>query len=165
MTVPFLFASFGPKLRFKHLPEGIPFSSENIPLLNGFTKDRPRELNIRLQPIVSGASTTLKNIFFETNSWVLQAASQSQLDEMAQFMKNESIRLHGGGWPYRQSWHEAYNLALSQKRAEAVVSELKKRNIEPFRLTGKGVGFSVPVGDNSTGEGRSANRRTEFLVK
>ena len=59
---------------------------------------------------------------------------------------------------------EAYNLALSQKRAEAVVSELKKRNVEPYRLSGKGVGFSVPVGDNSTEEGRSSNRRTEFLI-
>ena len=145
--------------------KGYLFSSENIPLLNGFTKDRPRELNIRLQPIVSGASTTLKNIFFETNSWVLQAASQSQLDEMAQFMKmNPSVSMEVVGHTDKVGT-EAYNLALSQKRAEAVVSELKKRNIEPFRLTGKGVGFSVPVGDNSTGEGRSANRRTEFLVK
>ena len=144
---------------------GYLFSSENISLLNGFTIDRPRELNVRLQPIVSGSITTLKNIFFETNSWVLQAASQSQLDEMAQFMKmNPSVSMEVVGHTDKVGT-EAYNLALSQKRAESVVSELKKRNVEPYRLTGKGVGFSVPVGDNSTEEGRSANRRTEFLVK
>ncbi|MCX6220562.1 MAG: OmpA family protein [Bacteroidia bacterium] len=145
--------------------KGYLFSSENIPLLSGFTKDRPRELKVRLQPIVSGASTTLKNIFFETNSWVLQAASQSQLDEMAQFMKmNPSVSMEVVGHTDKVGT-EAYNLSLSQKRAEAVVGELKKRNIEPFRLTGRGVEFSVPVGDNSTEEGRSANRRTEFMVK
>jgi len=145
--------------------KGYLFSSENIPLLNGFTKESPRELNVRLQPIVSGASTTLKNIFFETNSWVLQTASQAQLDEMARFMKtNPTVSMEVVGHTDNVGT-EAYNLALSQKRAEAVVSELKKRNVEPYRLTGKGVGFSVPVGDNNTGEGRSANRRTEFLVK
>jgi outer membrane protein OmpA-like peptidoglycan-associated protein len=145
--------------------KGYLFSSENIFLLNGFTKDRPRESNVRLQPIVSGVSTTLKNIFFETNSWVLQAASQSQLDEMAHFMKmNPSVSMEVVGHTDKVGT-EAYNLALSQKRAEAVVSELKKRDIEPYRLTGKGVGFSDPVGDNSSEEGRSANRRTEFLIK
>ncbi len=145
--------------------KGYLFSSENIPLLKGFTKERPRELKVMLQPIVSGASTTLKNIFFETNSWVLQAPSQSQLDEMAQFMKmNPSVSMEVVGHTDKVGT-ESYNLALSQKRAEAVVSELKKRNIEPFRLTGRGVGFSVPIGDNSTEEGRRSNRRTEFMVK
>jgi len=59
---------------------------------------------------------------------------------------------------------ESYNLELSMKRAESVVLELKKRNIEPWRLKSRGMGFSVPIGDNDTEEGRSANRRTEFKV-
>ncbi|MCK9413048.1 MAG: OmpA family protein [Prolixibacteraceae bacterium] len=145
--------------------KGYLFSSENIPLLKGFTKDRPKELNIRLQPILPGASTTLKNIFFETNSWMLLSESRVQLDEMARFMKlNPSVSMEVVGHTDNVGT-ESYNLALSQKRAGAVVSELKKRSVEQYRITGKGVGFSVPVGDNSTEEGKSANRRTEFIVK
>jgi outer membrane protein OmpA-like peptidoglycan-associated protein len=59
----------------------------------------------------------------------------------------------------------AYNLELSGKRAETVVLELRKRGIASWRISSKGKGFAVPVGDNNTEEGRQANRRTEFLIK
>ena len=59
---------------------------------------------------------------------------------------------------------EAYNLELSAKRAAAVVTELLKRKVAPYRIKSRGAGFSVPVGDNNTEEGRSANRRTEFII-
>ncbi len=145
--------------------KGYLFFSENIPLVNGFTKERPKELKISLQPIVVGAYTSLKNIFFETNSWVLKAESQVQLDEMSRFMKiNPTVSMEVVGHTDNVGT-EAYNLELSRKRAEAVVVELKKREVEPYRLSSRGVGFSVPVGDNNTEEGRQANRRTVFIVK
>jgi len=145
--------------------KGYLFSSENISLVDGYTKIRPKEIMIRLQPISKGAFTTLKNIFFENNSWLLKEESQTQLDEMAQFMmENPGVVMEVVGHTDRVGT-EAYNLELSKKRAEAVVLELKKRKIEPYRIKSRGVGFSVPVGDNGTEEGRSANRRTEFQIK
>lgn len=144
---------------------GYLFASENISLLNGYTNRIPKVVTIRLQPIVAGASTTLKNIFFETNSWQLKDESATQLDQMAEFMKlNPEVVMEVVGHTDRVGT-EAYNLDLSQKRAATVVEELKKRGIEPYRIRGRGVGFAFPVGDNSTEEGRSVNRRTEFLVK
>ncbi len=145
--------------------KGYLFASENISLVNGFTKNRPREISIRLNPVRAGASTTLKNIFFETNSWQLKEESGTQLDEMVLFMKNNpEVVMEVVGHTDRTG-SESYNLDLSQKRAEAVARELLKRNIEPYRIKSKGVGFSMPVGDNESEEGRSANRRTEFKVK
>jgi outer membrane protein OmpA-like peptidoglycan-associated protein len=115
--------------------------------------------------VSAGVYTTLKNIFFETNSWQLLEESQTQLDEMAQFMKlNPGVVMEVIGHTDRVGT-AAYNLELSKKRAEAVAFELKKRNIESYRIKSKGVGFTVPVGDNDTEEGRSSNRRTEFMVK
>lgn len=145
--------------------KGYLFASENISLLNGFNKANPKKIVIRLQPISEGSFTTLKNIFFETNSWLLKPESQNQLEEMAQFMKmNPGIVMEVVGHTDNVGTRE-YNQELSEKRAGAVVLELLKRKIEPYRLKSKGAGFSSPVGDNNTEEGRSVNRRTEFRVK
>jgi len=144
--------------------KGYLFASENISLVKGFTKNRPREISIRLNPVQVGASTTLKNIFFEINSWQLKEESGTQLDEMAQFMfNNPDVTMEVIGHTDRTG-SESYNIDLSRKRAEAVVQELLKRKVKPYRIKGKGVGYSMPVGDNDSEEGRSANRRTEFQV-
>ena len=145
--------------------KGYLFVSENVSLLNGYTSKIPKNVTIRLHPIVAGAFTTLKNIFFETNSWQLKEESVTQLNQMAEFMKlNPDVVMEVVGHTDRVGT-EAYNLDLSQKRAGTVVEELKKRGVEPYRIKGRGVGFAFPVGDNGNEEGRSANRRTEFLVK
>jgi len=59
---------------------------------------------------------------------------------------------------------EGYNLKLSQKRAEIVAKYLIEKGIDKNRLIAKGYGESKPVADNSTEQGRSFNRRTEFKV-
>jgi outer membrane protein OmpA-like peptidoglycan-associated protein len=120
---------------------------------------------IRLQPISAGSVTTLKNIFFKTNSWQLMPESQSQLEEMAQFMKmNPKVVMEVVGHTDNVGTKE-YNLELSKKRAGEVVQQLIERKIEPYRIKSRGAGFSFPVGDNNTEGGRSANRRTVFQVK
>lgn len=145
--------------------KGYLFASENISLLNGFNKTNPKEIIIRLQPITEGSVTTLKNLFFETNSWQLKPESQSQLEEMAQFMKiNPGVVMEVVGHTDNVGTKD-YNLELSGKRAAAVVQELLQRKIEPYRLKSRGAGYSFPVGDNNTEEGRRGNRRTDFQVK
>lgn len=145
--------------------KGYLFSSENISLMDGFSKIRPKEIEVRLHPIVAGTATTLNNIFFETNSWKLKEESATQLNEMTKFMvDNPGVVIEVVGHTDRVGT-EGYNLELSRKRAESVVLELVQRKIDPGRIRSRGAGFAEPVGDNATEEGRSANRRTEFMVK
>jgi OOP family OmpA-OmpF porin len=60
---------------------------------------------------------------------------------------------------------EKYNLNLSQRRANAIKAVMvKKFNIESSRITPKGFGYSRPIADNSTKEGRQLNRRVEAAV-
>jgi len=58
---------------------------------------------------------------------------------------------------------DAYNLKLSQRRAEAVRAYLIEKGIAADRLIAKGYGEASPVADNSTAEGRFRNRRVELI--
>jgi len=59
---------------------------------------------------------------------------------------------------------EAYNLRLSERRANAVREWLIKCGIAPTRLRAKGFGKSDPVATNATAEGRAQNRRVELVI-
>jgi type VI secretion system protein ImpK len=56
------------------------------------------------------------------------------------------------------------NFHLSTARAEAVNDIVKKDLKDPKRLTVEGRGEADPIADNSTPEGREANRRIEFVL-
>lgn len=56
------------------------------------------------------------------------------------------------------------NRDRTQSRAEAVVDYLVDAAVMRERLTAVGYGETVPVADNSTAEGKAANRRVEFKI-
>jgi outer membrane protein OmpA-like peptidoglycan-associated protein len=56
------------------------------------------------------------------------------------------------------------NLALSQRRADAVQSALISNGITPQRITTKGYGVEDPVASNDTKSGRQQNRRVEIVI-
>ena len=60
---------------------------------------------------------------------------------------------------------DAYNLGLSQRRAEAVMAELVGRfGISPSRVSAKGFGESQPIESNDSAQGRAENRRVITVV-
>jgi OOP family OmpA-OmpF porin len=56
------------------------------------------------------------------------------------------------------------NYRLSDSRAQSVVSYLVGKGIDPSRLTSKGYADTKPIESNATEEGRTLNRRVEFVV-
>jgi outer membrane protein OmpA-like peptidoglycan-associated protein len=56
------------------------------------------------------------------------------------------------------------NLRLSLDRATAVANEINARGIDQERLDVEGRGETQPIESNESAEGRSANRRVEFLI-
>ena len=111
-----------------------------------------------------GGTVTVHNIYFEFDKAYLRPESKKILDDIAdQLRKNPGIKLEIRGHTDNIGT-PAYNQTLSEKRADAVMEYLIKNGISPERLRSIGFGASQPVEDNSTEEGRSKNRRTEFLI-
>lgn len=59
---------------------------------------------------------------------------------------------------------ESYNQNLSEKRAGSVSGYLSSKGIASSRLTIKGFGETAPKYQNDSDDGRSENRRVEFLI-
>ena len=59
---------------------------------------------------------------------------------------------------------DAYNQALSERRADSVSSYLVNSGVQSVRLTSFGMGETQPIADNATQAGRAANRRVEILL-
>jgi OmpA-OmpF porin, OOP family len=103
-------------------------------------------------------------LLFATDSTTLEPQSKDQLTSVAAILKAyPAVHLTIGGYT-DNTGDAAYNLKLSQGRAESVVAQLGSMGIDTSRLTPKGYGEDHPVGDNATPEGRAQNRRISMLV-
>jgi len=60
---------------------------------------------------------------------------------------------------------DAFNQALSEKRAQAVADYLVKAGLPADRFTAIGYGSSQPVASNDSDEGKAQNRRIDFIVR
>ena len=57
-----------------------------------------------------------------------------------------------------------YNMKLSERRAKSVKEYLAQQGAHPPSIRFKGYGYTQPVEDNSSEEGREKNRRVEFHI-
>jgi OmpA-OmpF porin, OOP family len=104
-------------------------------------------------------SFTTRGILFDVDSDRLRPESTPTLTELATTLKDHpSLRVDIEGHTDSVG-ADAYNQALSGRRATAVVTWLRSQGIVADRLSASGKGESVPVGDNGTESGRQQNRR------
>ena len=143
---------------------GYLFYSDNFAFKGVHEISDPFHVNVPLQPIKEGVSVVLKNIFFETDSYVLKDESKVELEKLIQFLNtNESVIIEVAGHTDNVGTDE-YNMELSLNRANSVVKYLINSGISGSRLVAKGYGETKPVTSNETKEGRALNRRTEFTI-
>lgn len=115
---------------------------------------------------VKGNWFEFTNVKFKTGSADITDASMAQLKNMVAISKAYPTAQFKLGGYTDNTGSAAANIALSQKRADAVVAILKKLGVAGTSLAGaKGFGPEWPIGDNTTAEGRAQNRRVAVNVK
>lgn len=101
---------------------------------------------------------------FEFDSARLRSGEIQKLEEVVSFAEKYSdAKLEADGHTCSIGT-EAYNLKLSERRAESVKAYLVKKGVAADRITTKGYGESRPMADNKTREGRELNRRVEVCT-
>jgi len=105
----------------------------------------------------------LSDVLFDTGQATLKPGADRALDRLAQFLKDSSgtdVLIEG----HTDSvGTDDYNLALSQRRAQAVADALSSRGVATDRVQTKGLGKAYPVASNDTQAGRQQNRRVEIV--
>jgi outer membrane protein OmpA-like peptidoglycan-associated protein len=109
-----------------------------------------------------GMVVTLGDVLFDTGKSQLRPGSNTNLAKLAEFFKRN---------PERKAMIEGYtdsvgsasmNLALSERRAMAVMDALLGMGVSTSQLATRAYGAERPTADNSTAAGRQMNRRVEI---
>ena len=121
-------------------------------------------LDIYLEPIKTGATITLSNIFFASGKFNLEDKSKVELEKLlALFKENPTMKVEISGHT-DDIGKELDNMNLSKNRAKAVYDYLVAAGIPATNLKFQGYGKTKPVVPNTSTENRAKNRRIEFKV-
>jgi outer membrane protein OmpA-like peptidoglycan-associated protein len=106
-----------------------------------------------------------EQVLFDFDAATLRAEARPVLDQVvsALLAAGSVVRVEVQGHT-DATGDPAYNLALSEARANAVRRALIERGVPAELLSARGYGPQRPVGDNATPEGRRQNRRVAFEV-
>ncbi|MFY9718180.1 MAG: OmpA family protein [Candidatus Cybelea sp.] len=130
-----------------------------------FALKRHRESVSSLQSSISRFGTVaIYGIHFDTASAKLRPDSTPSLNQVLQLIQHNA-KAHWiiAGHTDNQGG-AAYNINLSQARAQSVVAWLRTHGVAADKLVAKGYGLTRPVADNSTAAGRALNRRVEVSI-
>lgn len=104
----------------------------------------------------------LHDVHFEFDSAKLTADTEAYLDGVAEKLEaSQSVAVRIEGYTDAIGT-EAYNLDLSQRRADSVKDYLATQGIDASRMRTIGYGEQDPIATNETAAGRALNRRVEL---
>ncbi|SHI43168.1 WD40-like Beta Propeller Repeat [Hymenobacter daecheongensis DSM 21074] len=137
------------------------------------TQDQlPNEMNdvrvpvtLTLTKIVKNKAIVVENIFYDYDKADIRPDAALELDKMVQtLVDNPKITIELSSHTDSRG-KDAYNMALSQKRAQSAVDYIISKGIDKSRITAKGYGETRPVLKAAKTEDEfQRNRRTEFKV-
>jgi OOP family OmpA-OmpF porin len=136
--------------------------------VNGCPEDNPqvREVQRRETELLDTGMIRLQNVNFETAKATILISSYAALDVVGQVLsKWPQLRIEIGGHTDPRG-SDAYNQALSERRATAVRAYMLGHfhNLDATQISTKGYGESQPMAPNNSPEGMALNRRVEFKV-
>lgn len=126
--------------------------------------------NDEIIKIEENESFIISKIFYAYDSYELNELSKNELNKLISILqKNPKLGVKLNAHT-DDIGSETYNVALSQKRANAALDYILSKGIDKKRVLAKGYGKSIPIAPNQlpsgadNPNGRSKNRRTEFSL-
>jgi OOP family OmpA-OmpF porin len=118
-------------------------------------------------PVVAPTSTKVvlnADTFFDFDKATLKPEGRQMLDQVASQADTINLETLIATGHTDSIGTEAYNMGLSQRRANTVKNYLISKGIPADRIYAEGKGESSPVASNKTREGRAQNRRVEIEI-
>ena len=133
--------------------------SERVPVL------LPQDERAILERLQADGHVPVNGLVFEPGGAALSEGSREALDLLARILTRDSeLAVAIVGHSDNVGGLDA-NIALSQRRAEAVMQALIERGVVPGQVEARGVGYLAPVTSNATEDGREINRRVELVLR
>jgi outer membrane protein OmpA-like peptidoglycan-associated protein len=111
-----------------------------------------------------GLKANLADVLFATGKYDLRPGAREALAKFSGIViAHPGLKMAVGGYTDSVGG-DAFNLTLSENRANAVKAYLVNQGIDPTSITSTGFGKSNPVADNDTASGRQRNRRVEIII-
>jgi outer membrane protein OmpA-like peptidoglycan-associated protein len=104
------------------------------------------------------------SVLFASDKSTLLPEAKTRLGQVAAaLLETKERHLDVEGYTDSQG-KDAYNVDLSQRRADAVRTYLVTNGYPPDLIVAHGAGKTLPIADNATAEGRANNRRVEIII-
>ena len=137
---------------------GAPFRLYSVPVARPGT-----DAGCNVPETTLGCGSVIHGISFDYDSAVIQPDAEPVLAALFEGLGGDAsaaIRIEGHT---SSEGPDAYNQALSERRAQSVVDDLIRRGINAGRLEALGMGETRPIADNGDENGRAMNRRVEVV--
>ncbi|MCH7397433.1 OmpA family protein [Belliella sp. DSM 107340] len=123
------------------------------------------DTTIVLDALILEKSIVLDNIYYDLDKADIRPDAADELDKLVTILKdNPTISIELSSHTDARAT-DAYNDALSQRRAESAVAYIVSKGIDAERLVAKGYGKrQLIIANATTEEEHQVNRRTEFKV-
>jgi len=118
---------------------------------------------------IAHAPAISTDTLFELGDTVIKPTARPLLDAIGKALAKDptttvTIACHTDDTAPDNDHTGAYNLRLSRGRAEAVVGYLARHGVAAKRMVAKGYGRDKPISDNTSDDGKRANRRVEIQI-
>jgi len=119
----------------------------------------------RIERVGEGIKVTFESgILFDVDKSALRPVAKDNLTNLAEILRkydDTNILIEGHT---DSDGSEEYNQTLSERRASSVAAYLSMQNVDSRRMTTIGYGELQPVAENTTAQGKQANRRVEVAI-
>ena len=143
--------------------EGIvPLNREEV--VESLVPDDLEDSSIDLVSVPEGIRLTIRDIRFVPDRAEFLPEEMPRLDLIAETLRRTPGRNFLVEGHTAAIGQPASEMQLSIERAQRLIAEMEKRGFSANRFIYRGWGGTRPIGDNSTDEGRSLNRRVEITI-